>query len=59
MKNVLIENENCSIIHEDGKIYFADNQERVEIKHEPKAIFWDENRGYYLQNGKPLATIIV
>lgn len=49
------------VVEEDGRIYFEDEQERVEISEmiDPDKLRYDEYNGYILPDGRNLEDIIV
>ena len=43
---------------EDGKYYFEDDNEKAELTELPDNIYWDDDKGYLLQHGESLDTIV-
>ena len=43
---------------ENGKFFFEDDNERVELIELPDDIYWDNDKGYLLKFGQSLDTIV-
>lgn len=54
-------NNYMKVVEEDGRIYFEDEQERVEISEmiDPNELRYDEYEGYILPDGRKLDDIII